>query len=124
MKAISTSALAFVMAGAAALATAQDHHQHGGHAGHSAHEAAAANAAPATAAAALTEGEVRKIDKETGKITLRHGEIRNLGMAPMTMVLRVQDPAMLDQVEVGDKVQFAAERVNGAITILQMQKAQ
>lgn len=123
MKAFSTSALAFVMAGAAALATAQDHHQHGGHAGHGAHEAGATQA-PAGTAAALTEGEVRKIDKEAGKITLRHGEIKNLGMAPMTMVLRVQDPLMLDQVQVGDKVQFAAERLNGAITVVQMQKAQ
>ncbi|WP_027864102.1 copper-binding protein [Massilia alkalitolerans] len=115
MKAFLQHSLAILMAGAAALATAQDHQ----HAGNGAHEASAPNAA-----ATLTEGEVRKIDKEAGKITLRHGEIRNLNMAAMTMVLRVQDPAMLDQVEVGDKVQFAAERLNGAITIVQMQKAQ
>lgn len=123
MKAFPKFALAFLMTGASALASAQDHHQHGGHAGHGAPEAGATQAAPDTAAA-LADGEVRKIDKEAGKITLRHGEIRNLGMAPMTMVLRVQDPAMLDQVAVGDKVRFAAERVNGAITIVQMQKAQ
>lgn len=122
MNAFSKTTLAFLMAGAAALASAQDHHQHAGHAGHGAHEAATANGAAATAAT-LTEGEVRKIDKEAGKITLRHGEIKNLGMAPMTMVLRVQDAAMLDAVQVGDKVQFAAERLNGAITIIQMQKA-
>ena len=111
MKAFATSTLAILMAGAAALASAQDQQ----HAGHGTHEAAAAE---------LAEGEVRKIDKEAGKITLRHGEIRNLNMAAMTMVLRVQDPAMLDGVQVGDKVRFAAERLNGAITIVQMQKAQ
>lgn len=115
MKALAQHFFAILMAGAAPLASSQDHQ----HNGHGAHEATATNAA-----AALTEGEVRKIDKEAGKITLRHGEIRNLNMAAMTMVLRVQDPAMLDQVEVGDKVQFAAERLNGAITIVQMQKTQ
>ncbi|WP_292044483.1 copper-binding protein [Massilia sp. UBA6681] len=115
MKAFATPILAILMAGAATLASAQAHQ----HAGHGPHEPTATNAA-----AALSEGEVKKIDKEAGKITLRHGEIRNLNMAAMTMVLRVQDPAMLDQVEVGDKVQFAAERLNGAITIVQMQKTQ
>jgi Cu/Ag efflux protein CusF len=115
MKACAKPILAILMAGAAALASAQDHQ----HAGHGAHEAAAADAA-----AALTEGEVRKIDKEAGKITLRHGEIKNLNMTAMTMVLRVQDPAMLEQVQVGDKVKFAAERLNGAVTIVQMQKAE
>lgn len=115
MKAFAQSALAILIAGAAALASAQDHQ----HAGHGAHEASATSAA-----APLTEGEIRKIDKEAGKITLRHGEIKNLNMAAMTMVLRVQDPSMLDQVQVGDKVQFAAERMNGAITIVQLQKPQ
>lgn len=115
MKAFAKPILAILMTGAAALALAQDQQ----HAGHGAHGASATNAA-----AALTEGEIKKIDKEAGKITLRHGEIRNLNMAAMTMVLRVQDPAMLEQVQVGDKVQFAAERQNGAITIVQMQKAQ
>ena len=115
MKAFAKLGVAILMGGAAALASAQDHQ----HAAHGAHETAATSAA-----AALTEGEVRKIDKEAGKITLRHGEIKNLNMAAMTMVLRVQDPAMLDQVQVGDKLRFAAERVNGAVTIVQMQKAE
>lgn len=116
MKAFVRPTLAILMAGAAAQASSQEH-QPAGHGDHGAHAAAAEQAS-------LTEGEVRKIDKETGKITLRHGEIRNLAMAAMTMVLRVQDPAMLDGVQVGDKVLFAAERQNGAITIVQLQKAQ
>lgn len=109
MKALSTLTLAILMAAASPFALAQD----GAHAGHE-----------APAAAALTEGEVKKIDKEAGKITLRHGEIKNLNMAAMTMVLRVKEPAMLDGVQVGDQVRFAAERMNGAVTIVHMQKAQ
>ena len=120
MNAFSTLTLAIALAAASPVAFAQD-----SHAGHGAHGAHAAHAGHETAVAAeLTDGEVRKIDKEAGKITLRHGEIKNLNMAAMTMVLRVQDPAMLDQVQVGYKVRFAAERLNGAVTIVQMQKAQ
>ena len=115
MKAFAKLGLAILIAGTAPLASSQDQL----HAGHGAHDAAATSAA-----AALTEGEVKKVDKEAGKITLRHGEIRNLNMAAMTMVLRVQDPAMLEQVQVGDKVKFAAERVNGAFTIVQLQNEQ
>lgn len=123
MNAFPTLALAIALAAAGTASTAafaQD-----SHAGHGGHGQQAAHAAPAPAAAAeLTEGEVKKIDKDAGKITLRHGEIKNLGMAAMTMVLRVKDAAMLDQVKVGDKIRFAADRVNGAVTIMQMQPAQ
>lgn len=70
-----------------------------------------------TAAASMTSGEVRKVDKEAKKITIKHGEIKNLGMPPMTMVFQVKDPAMLDKLKAGDKVQFVAEDLNGALTI-------
>ncbi|MHB8495717.1 MAG: copper-binding protein [Casimicrobiaceae bacterium] len=66
---------------------------------------------------AVTEGEVRKIDKDAGKITLRHGPITNLDMPGMTMVFRVSDPAMLDGVKEGAKVRFVADRVGGALTV-------
>ncbi len=68
------------------------------------------------------DGQVTKIDEAAGKITLKHGPIRNLDMGSMTMVFRVQDPAMLKVIRVGDRVKFEAERVNGAITITKMQK--
>jgi len=71
----------------------------------------------ATAVAPTTEGEVRKIDKEQGKVTLKHGPITNLDMPGMTMVFRVADPTMLASIKEGDKVKFAADRVNGAITV-------
>lgn len=71
------------------------------------------------------DGEVRKIDEAAGKITLKHGPIKALDMTDdsMTMVFRVQDPAMLKQVKVGDKVKFDADRVNGQITVTKIQKA-
>jgi Cu/Ag efflux protein CusF len=60
--------------------------------------------------AAMAEGEVRKVDKEAKKITLKHGPISNLDMPAMTMVFQVADPAMLDQVKAGDKVKFSADK--------------
>ncbi|MCO5975503.1 copper-binding protein [Ideonella oryzae] len=67
--------------------------------------------------APATDGEVRKVDKAQGKITLRHGPIANLDMPGMTMVFRVSDAKMLDTVQPGDKVRFAADNVNGALTV-------
>ena len=69
-----------------------------------------------------TNGEVMKIDKEQGKVTLRHGPIKNLDMDQMTMVLRVQDAKMLDGLAVGDKVMFEADRINGQITITKIRR--
>ena len=80
-------------------------------------------AAGAHAHAALTEGEVRKVDKETKKITLRHGPIANLDMPPMTMVFQVKDPAMLEQVKAGDKVRFSADKLGGAYTVTSLEPA-
>ena len=75
------------------------------------------------AKAEMTEGEVRKIDKDTKKITLKHGEIKNLGMPGMTMVFRVKDPAMLDAVMAGDKVMFNAEKAEGALVVTHIETA-
>ena len=74
-------------------------------------------------AAGLSEGEVRKVDKEAGKLTLRHGRIENLDMPPMTMVFRASDPKLLDGLKEGDKVRFAADRVDGAISITRIEPA-
>ena len=73
--------------------------------------------------AAMTDGEVRKIDKENKKITLKHGEIKNLGMPGMTMVFQVKDPSMLDSVKQGDKVMFKAEKANGALMVTEIMPA-
>lgn len=71
---------------------------------------AALFAAGALAQDAMTSGEVRRVDKSTGKITLKHGEIKNLDMPPMTMVFTAKDKTLLDNVKAGDKVQFRADK--------------
>jgi Cu(I)/Ag(I) efflux system protein CusF len=85
--------------------------------------ATAAQPAAAAAASAMTEGEVRKVDMENKKLTLKHGEIKNLEMPSMTMVFQVKDPAMLDKVKMGDKVRFTAEKLNGAFTVTNIEAA-
>jgi Cu/Ag efflux protein CusF len=74
-------------------------------------------AAPLALAADLTDGEVRKIDKDTKKITLKHAEIKSLDMPAMTMVFQVKNPALLDTVKPGDKVKFAVEMVGTAMVV-------
>lgn len=69
------------------------------------------------------EAEVRKIDKDAKKVTLKHGPIKNLDMPGMTMVFQVKDAAMLEKVKAGDKVKFTADKVNGAFTVLTIEPA-
>jgi Cu(I)/Ag(I) efflux system periplasmic protein CusF len=88
-----------------------------------AQDKAAGAGTPASNAAvsvAMTDGEVRKIDKESRKITLKHSEIKNLDMPAMTMVFQVKDSAILDKVQVGDKVKFKAEKTGGGIVVTEI----
>ena len=85
-------------------------------AGHDAHH-------PAAKDAAMTEGEVRKIDKDAAKITIRHGPIANLDMPAMTMVFQVKDKALLEQVKTGDKIRFQAEKVSGGYAVTRVEAA-
>ncbi|QRM34650.1 copper-binding protein [Microvirga sp. VF16] len=85
--------------------------------------AAPAQAAPAASQAPMVSGTVEKVDTAQGKITLDHGAIPNLNMDTMTMVFRVQDPALLKGVKAGDKVQFQADRVNGQLSVISLRKA-
>jgi uncharacterized cupredoxin-like copper-binding protein/Cu/Ag efflux protein CusF len=78
---------------------------------------------PAAPNAAMTDGEVRKVDIEAGRITLKHAEIKNLEMPGMTMVFAVKDKAQLGQLKAGDKVTFAAEKINGNYVVTQIVKA-
>lgn len=74
--------------------------------------------------AASISGEVKKIDESAGRITLKHGPAKSLGMEePMTMVYRVKDPALLKQMKVGDKVTFEAEEAASGYTVTKMEKA-
>lgn len=77
----------------------------------------------ASAQTVPVNGEVTKIDTTQGKITLKHGPIKNLDMDSMTMVFVVVDPAMLKAVKPGDRVVFEADRVNGRLTVTKISKA-
>ncbi len=86
------------------------------HSGHG-----AGNPVPAAdSAEAWTEGQILKIDSEAGKVTIRHGEIRNLGMAAMTMVFKAADAAMLEGIAPGSKVRFTAIRDSGGLRLTQI----
>lgn len=87
---------------------------------HAAHHATSAAAAGAVAAD-MADGEVRKVDKAAGRLTLRHGEIRSLDMPGMTMVFQVKDAALLDNVKIGDKVKFRAEKAGSAYVVTAIQ---
>ena len=100
------------VAGQATDPTAQHAHDH----------ATVPTAASAAVTAAQTEGEIRKVDVAAQKLTVKHGRIENLGMSPMTMVFRVKDPAFLTLVKPGDKVKMSVERVEGALTIVALQR--
>jgi Cu(I)/Ag(I) efflux system periplasmic protein CusF len=87
---------------------------------HSAHHPAAT----APAADDMADAEVRKVDKDAAKVTLKHGEIKSLEMPPMTMVFNVKDKAMLDRLKAGDKVRFKAVNEGGKYTVTEIQVTQ
>jgi Cu/Ag efflux protein CusF len=72
----------------------------------------------------MTEGEVRKVDRALGKITIKHGPIVNLDMPGMTMVFRVPEVALLDRFRPGDHVRFVAQKIGGALTITRLEAVQ
>ena len=88
------------------------------HSGH--HPAAAASTTPQ---AELSEGEITRWDPRTLRLTLKHGEIKNLEMPPMTMVFRVADASVVGDLKPGDKVRFRAEQVSGAYHVQRIEKA-
>ena len=85
--------------------------------------AALALSASALAQAPASSGEITKIDKANARVTLKHGEIKNLDMPPMSMVFRVRPPQLLDGMAVGDRVRFTAERIDGNYTVTALTKA-
>ena len=74
--------------------------------------------------APLAEGEIRRVDRDASKITIRHGPIANLDMPPMTMVFQVKDAALLDKAKPGDKVRFSAEKAGGQYVVTRIEPAQ
>ena len=86
-------------------------------------QTAANHGAMPMAAAAMSDGEVRKIDKETGKITIKHGPIKHLDMPPMSMVFTAKDPALLNKAKVGDKIRFDVVDEGGKLIVTDIQLA-
>ena len=103
---------ATALAQAPAAAAADSHSSH--------HPAAAASTAPQ---AELSEGEITRWDPRTLRLTLKHGEIKNLEMPPMTMVFRVADASVVGDLKPGDKVRFRAEQVSGVYHVQRIEKA-
>lgn len=75
------------------------------------------------ASGALADGEVRKVDREAGKITLRHGPLPSMGIPAMTMVYDVKDASALEHFSAGDKVKYAAEKTDSGYTITRIERA-
>ena len=75
----------------------------------------------AETAPGMTEGEVRKIDKSAGKLTIKHGEIKHMDMPGMTMVFVAKDKSMLDKIKAGDKISFMVIKENGKLTVTDIQ---
>ena len=100
------------LAQAPAAAAADSHSSH--------HPAAAASTTPQ---AELSEGEITRWDPRTLRLTLKHGEIKNLEMPPMTMVFRVADAGVVGDLKPGDKVRFRAEQISGAYHVQRIEKA-
>jgi len=86
-------------------------------------EKASAASGSDTAAPELAQGEIRKIDKDNKKLTIKHGPLKSLDMPGMTMVFEVKDGAMLDKLQTGDKVRFQAEKIDGKITVTKIEAA-
>ena len=68
----------------------------------------------------MTQGEVQKVDKDTGRLTIKHGEIKNLGMPGMTMVFATKDKSIVDKVKTGDKIRFRAVNENGKFIVTEI----
>lgn len=112
MKNVSKFMLGLIVAAALPM-QAQASHDHAGKPG-------AASADVAVTGQPKSDGEIKKVDKDSGKLTVKHGPLANLDMPAMTMVFKVKDPAMMNQVKTGDKIKFTVEKINGAFIITEM----
>lgn len=114
-------ALAFTVISASGWAQDADHDAHHPASSATSHDAKAATPDTANVSSEMSEGVVRKVDKDQRKITIRHGELKNLDMPPMTMVFQVTDPAFVEQANVGDEVSFIAEKIDGKYTVTRIE---
>ena len=117
--ALATLGMGFALVGTASAQTAEPSSAPTG-------TGAPTGAAQAQAASGteMNEGEVRKVDKDNKKITIRHGPLKSLDMPGMTMVFGVKDDTVLDKVQAGEKVQFQAEKIDGRFVVTAIEAAQ
>ncbi|PKN68752.1 MAG: copper-binding protein [Deltaproteobacteria bacterium HGW-Deltaproteobacteria-12] len=108
MKSLSTALVIFLMAGFSGNALSEE-------------KPVDAVMQQAPASIEMTDGVIRKVDKTNSKITIKHGEIKNLDMPGMTMVFQVKHPDLLDKVQAGDKVKFRAEKSGSAFVVTDIQ---
>ena len=87
------------------------------------HQKSETQASSATAQGSMADGEIRRVDKDAKKITIKHGPLAELDMPAMTMVFQVKDPALLDKVRIGDKVRFRAEKIAGGFAVTTIEPA-
>jgi len=80
-----------------------------------------ADAVSAVSADNMADGEIKKVDRENKKMTIKHGDIKSLDMPGMTMVFQIRDTALLEAFKAGDKVKFVAEKLDGAFVVTSMQ---
>jgi Cu(I)/Ag(I) efflux system protein CusF len=113
MKVLIASTLIAISSLAAMPAQAAD--EHAGHHG--------AAAKPAAGKVQLVDGQVKKVDKAAGKVTLAHAPLVNLDMPAMTMAFQVKNAAWLDQMKAGDKIRFKADSIDGRLTVVQFEPA-
>lgn len=92
--------------------------------GHDAHQMGQGMAQGQHMQMAWTDGTVKRVNADVGKVTVAHGPLPKLDMPPMTMVFRVKDPAWIGQMKPGDRIRFVADRVNGALTITELEARQ
>ena len=112
---IRATGLALVLSAASTSPAWAASHQ-GGHSAHGDHGKPTAQAATGD----MTDGEVRKVDKEGGRLTLKHADIKSLDMPGMTMVFVVKDKAMLVTLKAGDKIRFKAINDSGKFTVTEI----
>jgi Cu(I)/Ag(I) efflux system periplasmic protein CusF len=109
MKAFATLAAVLALGASFAAPAIAQHHDHGPYQAH--------------ASGPMSEGTVQKVDKAAKKVTIKHGDLKNLGMGPMTMAFQLLDQTQFDRLKIGDKVSFVAEMVDGKLTVTMIEVA-
>lgn len=96
---------------------AQEMHDHGAHHDHVMQSGVSAGQGELPKVVA----EVRRVNTRASTLSLRHEEIPNLDMPPMTMVFQVSDPGLLEGVATGDRVWVTVDQIDGAYTVLSVE---